>query len=408
MISSTTSRSEIVAPDLLSPAFKADPHPFYAQLRQAAPAFPVQVHVPSRRRGWLVTRYSDAVNALKDPRLLKNARSVGTPRGDWVPGFVRPLERNMLDLDPPDHTRLRGLVHKAFTPRLVERLRERIESLCDELLARPQRAGSFDLLGSYALPLPATIIAELLGVPPGDQRKFHRWSSHIVSSSSPRAFMLALPSIWFFMRYLHRLIEWRRADPRDDLITALIQAEEAGDQLSEDELKAMVFLLLVAGHETTVNLIASGTLALLDHPDQLQRLRDEPALMKSAVEELLRFTSPVEIATERYASEDIVIADTTIPRGEIVLTVLGSANRDAEQFAAPDRLDLGREPNPHLSFGQGAHYCLGAPLARLEGQLALAALLQRMPALRLAVPRHDLRWRRGLFLRGLQRLPVAG
>lgn len=402
------STSSIVAPDLLSPAFKADPHPFYARLRHEAPVFPISVHVPSKRTGWLVTRYADAVNVLKDPRLAKNARAAGTPRGDWVPGFVRPLERNMLDLDPPDHTRLRSLVHKAFTPRLVERLRERIETLCDELLARAQRAGAFDLIASYALPLPATIIAELLGVPPSDQHKFHRWSSHIVSSSSPRAFIVALPSIWFFMRYLHRLIERRRADPRDDLITALIQAEEAGDQLSEDELKAMVFLLLVAGHETTVNLIASGTLALLDNLGQLQRLRDEPSLMKSAVEELLRFTSPVEIATERYATEDITIANTTIPRGELVLTVLGSANRDEQQFTDPDRLDVAREPNPHLSFGQGAHYCLGAPLARLEGQLALAALLQRMPALRLAVPRHDLRWRRGLFLRGLARLPVAG
>jgi cytochrome P450 PksS len=399
----------IVAPDLLSPAFKADPYPFYARLRADAPVFQVSVHVPERRQAWLVTRYADAAAALKDPRLVKDRRNANglDARPQWAPGFLQPLQRNMLDLDAPDHTRLRGLVHKAFTPRLIEHLRVRIQELCNGVLDAAERKGSFDFVADIALPLPATIIADLLGVPASDQGKFHRWSSRIVAASSPRDFALALPGLWFFMRYMRGLIARRRNDPRDDLITALLQAEEAGDQLSQDELLAMVFILLVAGHETTVNLLASGTLALLDHPDQLDRLRREPTILKSAVEELLRFTSPVEISTERYASQDLTIAGTTVPRGGLVLAVLGAANRDEHQFAQADELDLSREPNPHLAFGQGAHYCLGAPLARMEGQIAFDTLVRRLPKLRLAVPRAALRWRRGLFLRGLEQLPVT-
>jgi cytochrome P450 len=206
---------------------------------------------------------------------------------------------------------------------------------------------------------------------------------------------------------LRRLIEQRRTDPREDLLTALLQAEEAGDQLSQDELVAMVFLLLVAGHETTVNLIASGTLELIDHPEQQVRLREEQGLVKTAVEELLRYTSPVQISTERFAREDLVIAGTRIARGELVLAVVGSANRDERHFPLADQLDLGREPNPHLAFGQGAHYCLGAPLARLEGQIAFETLLRRLPRLQLAQSRSALTWRRGLFVRGLERLPLA-
>jgi cytochrome P450 len=239
----------------------------------------------------------------------------------WVPSFLKPLERNMLDLDDPDHARLRALVSKAFTPRLIER---------------------------------------------------------------------------------------RRAEPEDDLLTALVRAEEAGDRLSEDELLAMAFLLLVAGHETTVNLIASGALALLEHPEQAEALRSDPSLTKPAVEELLRYTSPVELATERYAREDVEIAETTIPRGELVLAVLGSANRDEQHFEDPDTLDIGRDPNRHLAFGRGGvHHCLGAPLARMEGQISISALLRRFPHARLAVAPETLRWHRGLFLRGLRRLPLT-
>jgi cytochrome P450 PksS len=218
----------------------------------------------------------------------------------------------------------------------------------------------------------------------------------------------ALPAALSFVRYLRKLIDRRRVDSQDDLITALVQAEEADDRLTEDELLAMAFLLLVAGHETTVNLIASGTLALLEHPEQMKRLVREPPLAKPAVEELLRYTSPVEMATERYAREDVEIEGTTIPRGERVLAVLGSANRDERQFEAPDVLDLARVPNRHLAFGRGGvHHCLGAPLARMEGQIAVNALLRRFPQARLAVASESLRWRRGLFLRGVERLPLV-
>jgi cytochrome P450 len=408
---SEVTRSPLVAPDLASPAFKADPHPFYARLRAEAPVYRVTVHVPERRTGWLVTRYEDAAVVLKDGRFAKDRHSVLQPGQRaapiWIPAFTRPLKRNMLDLDAPDHTRLRALVHKAFSPRLIDRLRGRIQTLCDELLDAAPRRGKLDLIADYALPLPATIIAELLGVPVEDQHRFHRWSNRMLSISSTRDILLAIPSMWMFLRYFRKLIERRRADPRDDLITALIQAEETGDRLNQEELLAMVVLLLVAGHETTVNLIGSGTLALLQHPEQLARLHNEPALIKSAIEELLRFTSPVEIATERYAREDTEVAGTTIPRGELVLAVIGSANRDERQFERPNKLDLGREPNPHLSLGQGIHYCLGASLARLEGQIAIETLLRRLPRLRLAAAPASLRWRRGTFLRGLMSLPLS-
>jgi cytochrome P450 len=406
--------STIVAPDLANSRFKADPYPFYARLRAEAPVWGTTL--PDGRIAWLVTRYEDVARVLKDDTFAKdklNAMdSEQRAKTPWVPGFLKPLERNMLDLDDPDHARLRALVSKAFTPRLIERLRGRIEVLCEELLdameRKRRRKGGAELVADYALPLPATVIAELLGVPAEDHARFHRWSNRVVSVSSKRDMLRAVPAALSFVRYLRNLVERRRADPRDDLITALIQAEEAGDKLSKDELLAMAFLLLVAGHETTVNLISSGTLALLEHPEQMKRLRHEPLLVKPAVEELLRYTSPVEMATERYAREEVEIKGTTIPRGELVLAVLGSANRDERHFEDPDVLNLARDPNRHLAFGRGGvHHCLGAPLARMEGQIATSAFLRRFPEARLAVAPQSLRWRRGVFLRGLQKLPLA-
>ena len=224
--------------------------------------------------------------------------------------------------------------------------------------------------------------------------------------ASTSSVIKALPSLFMFMRYLRKLIQEKRTHPKDDLLTALVQAEEAGDTLSEDELLAMVVLLLIAGHETTVNLIASGTLALLQHPEQLEHLRRDPTIIKTAVEELLRYTSPVETATERFAREDVTLHGVTIPKGELVLAVLASANRDETQFVHPQRLDLARNPNRHLAFGQGVHFCLGAPLARLEGQIAIPMLLSRFPELRLSIPLERLRWRPTFVVRGLESLPV--
>ena len=401
----------LVAPDLTSPRFKADPYPFYARLRAEAPVFPVTVRVPDRRRAWLVTRYDDVSGVLKDSRFAKDRRNLQSSgrstREPWVPGFLKALQRNMLDLDEPDHGRLRALVHRGFTPRLVEQLRPRVQALADRLVDAAERTGRLDLVEGYALPIPATVIADLLGVPAEDRHRFHRWTSPIVAASTPRDFLFALPFAFLFARYVRSLIAQRRVAPRDDLMTALVQAEEAGDRLSTDELVAMVAILLIAGHETTVNLIASGALALLQHPDQLERLRQDPSLVPAAVEELLRYTSPVEMATERYAREPVEIAGTTIPAGDLVLAVLGAANRDEQRFDRPDSLDVAREPNRHLAFGQGAHYCLGAPLARLEGQIAFETMVRRLPRLRLDVPAAELRWRRGLFVRGLRALPVV-
>lgn len=394
--------------NILSREFKADPFPFYARLRADTPVYSTKL--PDKRSAWLVTRYDDVAALLKDERFVKDRRQVMSPEQLknqlWVPGFLRPLERNMLDLDEPDHRRLRTLVHKAFTPRIIEQMQGRVQTVADELLSAVASKGHMDVVKDYALPLPLTVITELLGVPSRDHLKFHRWSKAVVQVASTVSMVKALPSLLMFMRYVRKLLEEKRAHPEDDLLTALVRAEEAGDTLSEDELLAMVFLLLIAGHETTVNLIASGTLALLEHPEQLEQLKQDPAIIKTATEELLRYTSPVETATERYAREDVTLHGVTIPKGELVLAVLASANRDEAQFVRPDGLDLTRNPNRHLAFGQGVHYCLGAPLARLEGQIALPTLLRRLPELRLSTPPETLRWRPTFVVRGLESLPV--
>ncbi len=396
--------------DLVSPQFNANPYPFFARLRAEAPV--QQVMLPGMPPAWLVTRYEDVLAALKDRRFVKDRLNAvpagGSVKQPWVPGFVKPLTRNMLDLDAPDHTRLRTLVHKAFSPRTIEQMRARIQTLTDELLDAVEDRGGMDLIRDYALPLPTTIIAGMLGVPVEDRHRFHRWSSAIVATNPSTLGMIrAIPNIIAFLRYIRRLVKARRRDPGDDLVSALVQAEEAGDQLSEDELVSMVFLLLVAGHETTVNLIGNGVLALIGHPDQLESLREDPERIGLAVEELLRFCGPLKVATERYAREDSAIAGTTIPQGELVYLGLASANRDEQQFDDPDRLDVTRTPNRHLAFGQGVHFCLGAPLARLEGQIAIDTLLRRTRDLRLSVPHEALKWQRGLIIRGLRALPVT-
>ena len=400
--------SSVAQVDVTSPTFKANPFPFYAQLRAEAPVFPVTL---LKQRAWLVTRYDDVLNVLKDERFAKDRHNAMTPeqlkKSPWVPSMFKPLERTMLDLDSPDHTRLRALVHKAFTPRMIEQMRDQVQHLADQLLDVVEPKGSMDLIADFALPLPLTMIGRILGVPAEDNQKFHHWSKTLIAAGTNRNFFVLIPNIMAFMRYLKKLIRERRANPKDDLVTALVQAKDGSDQLSEDEILAMIFLLLVAGHETTVNLIGSGTLALLEHPDQLEILRSEPTLIKPAIEELLRFVCPLEMATERYAREDITIAGTTIPRGELVMAVIGSANRDEKYFDNPDSLDIARGNNKHLAFGHGAHFCLGSPLARLEGQIAISTLIQRMPNLGLSVALDQLRWRGTFVLRGLEALPVS-
>lgn len=395
-------------PNIISSEFKADPFPFLKHLRASEPVF--RTALPDGTPVWLVTRYNDVLALLRDERFTKNRRSALTPEQarklPWTPPMFRPLERNMLDLDAPDHTRLRSLVHKAFTPHLVEKMRTRVQTLADELLDVIGPRSEMDLINDYALPLPMTIITEILGVPTKDRDAFHNWSNAVVSLTSPKPTLRVIPSVWRFIRYLRRFFNIRRRNPQDDLTSALIKAEEAGEKLSEDELLAMVFLLLIAGHETTVNLIGNGTLALLQNREEMERLRSDPSLIKSAVEELLRFTSPVLMTTERYALDGATIHEVTIPRGELILGVIGSANRDETVFDEPDELKLAREPNKHISFGQGIHFCLGAPLARMESQIAINTLLARKPNLQLKVDPQSLRWRPSMMLRGMQALPV--
>ena len=396
--------------DIAAPAFKADSYATLRRLREERPV--AEVRVGRRRRVWLVSRYEDAVTALKHPLLIKDRfamlAATGMPLGSWMPAFARPLARNMLDIDDPDHRRLRAIVQPAFNPRLIERMRARVTELTGQLLDGLAARGSFDLVADYAMPIPTTIIAEMLGVPVRDRAKFHRWSRTIVhADASNLAMLTALPSIWSFVRYLRRLIEEKRREPADDLISALIAAEAEGDRLSADEVLAMAFLLLVAGHETTVNLIGNGVLTLIEHSEALERLGREPEAVKPAVEEMLRFCGPLMTATERYASEDLELGGAAIPRGSLVYVSVASANRDEAAFPEADWFLIEREPNRHLAFGDGKHFCLGSALARMEGQIALGAFAERFPNARLTADRSRLRWKGGVTLRGLTSLPLA-
>jgi cytochrome P450 len=396
--------------NIASREFKANPYPFYARLRTEAPVYATTL--PDKQEAWLITRYEDVFKVLKDEeRFTKDRKTAMSAeqlkKTPWVPPMFKPLMRTILDVDGEEHTRLRGLIHKAFTPRLIEQMRERVQSLANELLDAAERRGEMDVIRDYALPVPLTIISEVLGISVKDRQKFHQWTKSLIALSATGNALWSIPQVMAMMSYLKRIFKERRAKPQDDLISALIQVEEAGNRLSEDELLAMVLVLLIAGHETTINLIGSGTLALLENPDQMRLLHEKPELIKNAVEELLRFASPIEQATERYAREDVTLHGITIPKGALVFAVIASANRDEQQFADPDRLDITRENLKHLAFGQGIHYCVGAPLARLEGQIAIATLVARMPDLRLTKAPETLRWRPGLTVRGLEALPVA-
>jgi cytochrome P450 len=319
-------------------------------------------------------------------------------------------KRPFLVLDPPDHTRLRGLVSKAFTVRTVEGLRPRVQQVVDELIDEIQRKGEMEVIEDLAYPLPVIIICEMLGVPPSDHERFKGWSRDLARGLDPdfiqpvEAIERRFETLQAFHEYFRELIARRRASPSDDLLTALVHAEEKGDSLDENELLAICTLLLVAGHETTVNLIGNGVLTLLRHRDQLERLWADRSLIKSAVEEILRFDPPVQF-DGRVALIDIEVGGVTVAQGEQPLLILAAANRDPDQFEAPDAFDITRADNHHLSFGHGLHFCLGAPLARLEGQLALSTLVGRLPLMELAVDRPE--YKENLILRGLAALPVT-
>ena len=401
--------------DLLLPLRSAgsleNPYPIYSVIRTVRPVLEVPVPGYAGPGVWMLTRYRDVHDVLRDPRFSVERIRAPLVRDnlDRMPDFLRQSAqgmRSMLIMDPPDHTRVRKLVNKAFTPRRIAALRGHVEALVETLVGEAAEKGRFDVIHDLAEPLPAIVIAELLGVPAEDHRRFREWSSALIGGlASPDAGARAASTAAAqrILAYLADTIAARRRAPRDDLISAMIQAQEERDALSDAELLATSNLLLLAGHETTTNLIGNGTLALLREPDLWRRLAAEPALLPSAIEELLRFDGPVQ-ATVRVALEDVAIDGHTIPAGALVLVGIGAANRDPAVFARPDELDLARDPNPHLAFGFGTHFCLGAPLARLEAQLAFAALTRRFPTLALADDPPQ--YRPSPVLRGLARLDV--
>ncbi|MEV7446478.1 cytochrome P450 [Streptomyces sp. NPDC091204] len=389
------------------PAFVADPFPLYRQLREDGPVR--RVVIAGGLEAWLVTRYEDGLAALSEPRLSSDVRDASDTRLlQQLPATEREsMLSNMLRSDPPDHTRLRRLVSKAFTARRVAGMRPRIQAVADGLLDAIIPHGRADLIADFALPLPVTVISELLGVPVDDRHDFQGWTDRMIVRGAQPADPAVVNEAWQHMRaYVSELIRAKRAAPGEDLLSGLITARDEEQQLSEDELIAMVFLLLVAGYITTVNLIGGGIAMLLAHPDQLDLLRSDPELLPGAIEEFLRYDGPVSPGIARFAREDVKIAGTSIPRGATVLIASAIADRDPARFPAPDQLDITRQDNPHLAFGHGIHYCLGAPLARLEGQIAIGTALRRLPGLALAGTPDEIRWRPG-GLRGPQTLPVT-
>lgn len=383
--------------------FDADPYSFYAALRAAGPVHRAGGDSPDEAPYWIVVGYEEARQALVHPALLKDWRTAGLfPEAEPTAANV-----NMLESDPPQHTRLRRLVAREFTARRVEGLRPLVQRITDGLLdamaARPERAA--DLIGEFAFPLPMTVICELLGVPDLDRDRFRHWSNEVVA---PLPGTTGNEAHRQLSAYLAELVALKAQDPGEDLLSALIRTrDEDGDALSPDELIGMAFLLLVAGHETTVNLISNGIRALLAHPAQLAALRADPdGLLDGAVEEMLRYDGPVQNATYRFAATDVEIGGTVVPAGATVLVSLAGADRDPARFAAPDVFDIRRAPQGHLAFGHGLHYCIGAPLARMEGRIAVRGLLERFPDLAEDPAGGPPQWLPGLLMHGVTRLPV--
>jgi cytochrome P450 len=395
---------------LLDPRMRVDPHPTFARLREHAPVYFSEAH-----DCWLVTRHDDVSACFRDPRLSANrSNTYATKLPPQSRAMLAPLVGNLgrwaLLLDPPDHTRLRALISKAFAPTAIEQLRPRIAALTEELLERVARSEMFDLIGEFAYPLPVIVIGELLGLPREHADRLKHWSDALgaflgAATMSPTIVGDALRAVVDLEAYFREQLDHRRASPTDDLLTALLQAHEQDDRLDEQELLSTCTMLLFGGHETTTNLIGNGVLTLLQHPEQLTRLRQDPERWATgAIEELLRYESPV-LRMGRVALEPIPLRGQTIATGDRVFLMLAAGNRDPEQFVDPNRFDIGRVDNRHLSFGLGSHYCLGATLARLEARLAIPRLFQRFPNLRLPEIFRP-RWLDNLTVRGLEELPL--
>ncbi|MEI5907810.1 cytochrome P450 [Bacillus spongiae] len=401
---------EKMAFDLYSSEYQNNPYPTLAYFREHDPVHPFFISRGEyQRNAWLITRYQDVLTLLKHEDVTKdviNTLSEEEKIQDEFGDSLDLLVNNMLFKDPPDHSRLRLLVHKVFTPKMIAGLKDRIEQISIELIEEMKTKVEIDLLEDYAVPLPVTVISEMMGIPKEDRHKFRAWSNAITNvSNGVEDAKNFEASIQEFVQYLEEIIEKRKKGPSDDIISGLVIAEEDGEMLSHKELLSMLFLLIVAGHETTVNLIGNGMLALLQNRDQLETLRSHPEHMKTAIEEFLRFTNPVEFGTSRYAVRDFMFHEHQIKKGDFLFLGLAAANRDPKQFVNPNELDITRSPNKHLAFGNGIHFCLGAPLARLEGQVAFKHLLEHFPNISLNEEK-ELKWRHSEIFRGLEALPI--
>jgi cytochrome P450 len=392
--------------NLTDRAFLADPYPVFHQMRDLAPVYR-HVGIASQRVFWFLTRYHDVQQALRDPHLGRQVERLPADLAAfhrrWEQDELAMVRRNVFNLDPPDHTRLRRLLAPAFGARTVASIKDSIHQVVDDLVSAMAAADEVDLIRAVALPLPIRIIAELLAFPVDDWAQLQKWSDGMLRSRDRNQFRRCGME---FIDYVNRKIDERRAAPGEDLLSQLIQAVELGDRLSQDELVSTVFQLLLAGDETTVNLIGNGMLELLRHPDQLGRLRAQPELLDSTVEEMMRYNGPVGHSRPLFALADVEYGGTLIPLGDIVVPVLQAANRDPAIFPQPDVFDIGRSPNRHLGFGYGTHFCLGAELARLQVRAVVDAVVRRFPDLALAVDPADLEWTPNLFVRGVRQLPV--
>ncbi|MFZ7934462.1 cytochrome P450 family protein [Bacillus thuringiensis] len=395
--------------NLASAQFKEDAYEIYKESRKMQPI--LFVNKTELGAEWLITRYEDALPLLKDSRLKKDPANVFSQ--DALNVFLTVdnsdhLTTHMLNSDPPNHNRLRSLVQKAFTPKMITQLEGRIQDIADDLLNEVERKNSLNLVDDYSFPLPIIVISEMLGIPKEDQAKFRIWSHAVIASpETPVEIKETEKQLSEFITYLQYLVDIKRKEPKEDLVSALILAESEGHKLSARELYSMIMLLIVAGHETTVNLITNTVLALLENPNQLQLLKDNPKLIDSAIEEGLRYYSPVEVTTARWAAEPFQIHHQTIQKGDMVIIALASANRDETVFENPEIFDITRENNRHIAFGHGSHFCLGAPLARLEAKIAITTLFNRMPELKIKGNREEIKWQGNYLMRSLEELPLT-
>ena len=383
------------------PEYRSNPYPQYLALRQSAP-----VYFSPAFRGLILSRYADIARVFQDPRFgVDRTQSKVFQRldlfGALSPDFSASVQTTLLMQDPPNHTRLRRLVTKAFTPRVVENLRSRIQEIVDELLERIKARGEMALIHDFAYPLPVRVIAEMLGIATEDEAEFKKWSDALTVLLDPiQAEGGMAPAEHAYAElsaYMRKVFAARLPEPRDDLTSNLVRVEEGGEGLTEIEMLSLVTLILGAGHETTTNLVGNAVMALLQNPAERRRLQDDPSLIRSAVEEFLRFDSPIQL-TDRVAKEDLDVDGHRVRKGDLVALLLGAANRDPEQFDEPDRLDVGRQDNAHIAFSHGVHFCLGAQLARVEAQVAVQSLLAKFPDLR--GPLAPVDWKRSVVLRG--------